>query len=135
MSAGSSRWYQICERLGRAPTPTYVYASSTSLAVRLRVDVHMADAASPFAIMASPQAGQKRARDDAEVDDESVARGLRYEKVCQHDPGTPLHHQSKHSYRKHAQRPATVHHGRATLSSAHPAAINKPSTTAMTSRP
>lgn len=81
MSAGSARWYQICERLGR-PSRTYVYASSASLAVRLRVDVEMADAGSPFT-MAASKAGQKRARDDAETEDEGVAMGLRFEKVGQ----------------------------------------------------
>ena len=82
MTAGSARWYQICERLGR--DPTYPLVSSSSLAVRLRADVNMADAGSPFA-MATPHAGRKRGREDAEVEDEGVAQGLRFEKVC-HDP-------------------------------------------------
>lgn len=80
MSAGSARWYHICERLGRPPS-TYSPLSAAPLAVRLKADVDMADAASPFT-MATPHAGQKRSRDDAETEDESVARGLRYEKVC-----------------------------------------------------
>lgn len=43
----------------------------------------MAHAASPpFATAMMPHAGQKRARDDAEVEDESVARGMRFDKVC-----------------------------------------------------
>ena len=72
MPAGSTRWYQLCERLERQPAPTY---SSAPLTVRLRVDVDMADAATPT------MAGKKRSRDDAGPDDDGLAMGTRFGKV------------------------------------------------------